>query len=90
MKTEPLAKVQFWITPTLKQELNEFAHSLSLATADLYKAGATMLMQMLKTPSFVSLNLYTKTIKDLQRKQIQKDIRKAYQERGTIWQKTIK
>lgn len=82
MEKDKLTKVQFWIGTALRDELKEFAHGYNLATADLYKAGAIMLMNSLKHPDNVTLNIFTRTFKDLENKQLRKKILKHYQERG--------
>jgi len=80
-----LVKVQFWISPELRTELNDFAHGLCLSTADLYKAGALMLKNSIEQGQRVTINMFTRSFKDFENTQIQKKILKAQRESRSVY-----
>ncbi len=82
-----LVKVQFWIGKELKKEIDDFAHGLSLASADFYKGGALLLKNMIMQPPDVNLNIFTRSFKDFENTQLQKKILKSYKESRNIYKK---
>lgn len=75
---EKLVKVQFWVGENFREEMNNFAHGLNLATADLYKAGIILIKNLISKPGEVVLNLFTRSFKDLENSRIKKKILKEY------------
>lgn len=82
---EVLRKVQFWIGEDLKREIDDFAHGLNLTSADFYKAGAILLRNVITKPNEVTVNLFTRSFKDFENKEIQKKILKQYRESKSIY-----
>ena len=80
-----LKKVTFWINEELKKEIDDFAHSLNLASADFYKGGAIMMKNLLERPPDMMLNLFTRSFKDLENKMVQKEILKAYKGSKSVY-----
>lgn len=82
---EKLVSVRFWVGVRLKTELNDFAHSLNLATADLYKAGAILMKRLLENPGDIVLNLFTRSFKDFENTQLKKKTLKAFKESRNVY-----
>lgn len=82
---EKLKCVRFWIGENLKTELDNFAHGYTLSSADLYKAGAILLMNMMKNPPEINLNLFTRSFKDFENTQLKKKARKAFQDSRNVY-----
>lgn len=80
-----MIRVNFWIDKELKKEIDAFARSHSISCADVYKAGALMLKNMILHPPEINLNIFTRSFKDFENKQMQKKIRKAYTESRSIY-----
>ena len=82
---ENLVKVQFWVDRATYALIKEFARTFPIAASDLYKGGAVMLMNCLSRPSEITLNLFTRSFKDLEKSQLQKKILKKYQESRSVY-----
>lgn len=82
---ERLIKVQFWVGENLKRELDGFAHGLKLSTSDLYKAGALMLKNMILQPPEITVNMFTRSFKDFENKQMQEKILKSYKQSKSVY-----
>jgi len=84
VEKEKLIKVQFWIGKSLKKEINDFAHGLNLAACDFYKGGAVLLKKLFENPAEISLNLFTRNFKDMEKSHIQKQILKTIKESNRV------
>lgn len=82
---EKLVPVRFWIGKDLKKEIDDFAHGLNLASSDFYKGGAVLLKKIFESPKDIVLNLFTRSFKDLENKEIQKKILKSYRTSSNIY-----
>ncbi|KYK27417.1 hypothetical protein AYK26_06960 [Euryarchaeota archaeon SM23-78] len=80
-----LRKVQFWISKELKEEIDTFAHGLSMNSSDFYKGGALMMKKLLEKGGDITLNLFTRSFKDLEEKQVRKKILEAYKDSRNIY-----
>ena len=80
-----LVRVSFWIDGDLREELNQFAKSISLSTSDLFKAGAIIMKNLIKGNPEINLNLFTRSFKDFENRQLQKKIQKAYKRSITTY-----
>jgi len=78
VEKEKLVKIQFWSGEKMRKEIKEFAHGIGLSASDFYKGGALLLINLLKNPSEVNLNLFTRSFKDFENNQIKKKIQKSF------------
>ena len=75
---EKLVKVSFWAGEKMREEINEFAHGISLSASDFYKAGAILLKNLIEKGTEINLNIFTRSFKDFENRELQKKIQKAY------------
>lgn len=80
MEKEEVRRVNFQIGSELKEEIENFAHSLNISSSDFYKAGAVLLKNLLEGKPEVTLNLFTKNFKDLERGRVKSDVWKISQD----------